>query len=184
VTGAAVPSALRAGHVELTALREADSRKLFEWINDREAMLLNAGYAPVHEPDHVTWFDEIRRRSDVVIFAIRSLADGELVGSCQLLNINHRYATAELQIRIGDPKARGKGYGTEAIRLLLTHAFRDIGLERVQLQVFASNRRAIRAYEKAGFRREGVLRSAAYVDGERRDIVVMGILRYEAPEQT
>jgi RimJ/RimL family protein N-acetyltransferase len=174
------PRTLRAEHVELTAVRDGDRERLFEWINDREEVILNAGYSPVHQRNHTAWFDEVRSRPDVVIFAIRAIADDELIGSCQLLNINRRHSSAELQIRIGARDARGKGYGTEAVRMLLVHAFRDLDLERVQLHVFATNERAIRVYEKAGLRREGVLRSAAFIDGERCDIVVMGILRGEA----
>ena len=142
--------------------------------------MLNAGFSPVHESDHLAWFDSIRSRPDVAIFAIRAVADGELIGSCQLLNVDRRHSTAELQIRIGAREARGKGYGTEAVRMLLAHAFRDLGLARVQLHVFATNTPAIRAYEKAGLRHEGVLRSAAFIDGARCDVVVMGILRDEA----
>jgi RimJ/RimL family protein N-acetyltransferase len=171
---------LRGEHVELTAIRDADRERLFQWINDREEVLHNAGYSPVHERDHVAWFERIRTRPDVTIFAIRATGDGELIGSCQLLEIDRTHSTADLQIRIGVPEQRGKGYGTEAVRLLLAYAFRDVGLARVQLHVFANNDRAIRAYEKAGLRREGVLRSAAYIDGQRRDVVVMGILREEA----
>ncbi len=113
-------------------------------------MIHNAGYSPVHERDHVAWFEHVRSRPDVVIFAIRRVADGELIGSCQLLNIDRRHSTAELQIRIGARTQRGKGYGTEAVRLLLAHAFRDIGLARVQLHVFATNTRAIRAVREGG----------------------------------
>lgn len=171
---------LRGEHVELTAVRDSDRDALFEWINDREDVILNASYSPVHELDHVAWFEEVRRRPNVVIFAVRRVQDGELIGSCQLLNIDQRHSTADLQIRIGARAARGRGYGTEAVRLLLVHAFADLGLERVQLHVFTSNARAIRTYEKAGFRREGLLRSAAYIDGERCDVLVMSILRGEA----
>lgn len=173
-------SLLRGEHVELTAVRDADCERLFEWINDREEVIHNASYSPVHERDHLAWFESVRNRPDVVIFAIRTLVDGGLIGSCQLRDIDHRHSVAELQIRIGAQDDRGRGFGTEAVRLLLAHAFRDIGLARVQLHVFASNQRAIRAYEKAGLRTEGVLRSAAYIDGERHDVVVMGILRDEA----
>jgi RimJ/RimL family protein N-acetyltransferase len=181
VSGAAVAQRLLRGeHVELTAVRDGDRERLFEWINDREEMLHNAGYAPVHERDHAAWFETIRSRPNVVIFAIRTVAGGELIGTCQLLNINPRHATAELQIRIGATAVRGKGYGTEAVRLLLSHAFRDLGLQRVQLHVFANNKPAIRAYEKAGMQHEGVLRSAAFIDGVRCDVLVMGILRDEA----
>lgn len=171
---------LRGAHVELTAIRDVDCETLFQWINDREEVVHNASYSPVHEGSHVAWFESVRNRPDVVIFAIRAVSDGRLIGSCQLRDIDHRHSTAELQIRIGALENRGKGYGTEAVQLLLTHAFRDIGLARVQLHVFATNPRAIRAYEKAGLRTEGLLRSAAYVDGGRCDVVMMGILRDEA----
>lgn len=180
VIAPAEPRRLRAEHVELTAICDADLQCLFEWINDREEVLLNASYSPVHERDHLAWFESVRRRPDLVIFAIRLLEDGALIGSCQLRNVDRRHGSADLQIRIGARDARGKGYGTEAVRLLLLHAFRDLGLERVQLQVFAGNERAIRAYQKAGFCQEGRLRSAAYIDGERCDIIVLGILRDEA----
>ncbi len=110
---------LRSEHVELTAVRDADRECLFEWINDREEVIHNAGYSPVHERDHVAWFESIRNRPDVVIFAIRTLTDGRLIGSCQLRDVDHRHATAELQIRIGALGDRGKGYGTEAVQLLL-----------------------------------------------------------------
>jgi RimJ/RimL family protein N-acetyltransferase len=179
-SAAKAPGLLRGEDVELTAIRDSDRKRLFEWINDREEVIHNAGYSPVHERDHAAWFERIRARPDVTIFAIRAIGNGELIGSCQLLNIDPKHSTAELQIRIGLPDERSKGYGTEAIKLLLAHAFRDIGLARVQLHVFAGNERAIRSYEKAGLRREGVLRSAAYIDGQRCDVVVMAILREEA----
>lgn len=173
-------SALHGQRVDLTPILDDDRERLFAWINDREEVILNSAYSPVHERDHAAWFESIRGRPDVAIFAIRLAGTGELIGSCQLRDIDHRHGTAELQIRIGASEARGRGYGTEAVRMLLAHAFRDLNLQRVQLHVFADNPRAIRAYEKAGMAREGLLRSAAYIDGRRRDLVVMGILREDA----
>jgi RimJ/RimL family protein N-acetyltransferase len=169
-----------AARVKLTPLRSADLETLFAWINDRELVVLSAPFEPVHEPDHRAWFDAIRRRTDVVVFGIRSMPTDELIGSCQLTRIDRRHRTAELQIRIGPANARGHGAGTEAVRLLLLHAFQDLDVHRVQLHVLATNLPAIRAYEKAGFRREGVLREAAYIAGRRIDLVVMGVLRDEA----
>ena len=163
--------------MKLEPVRAADSERLFAWINDRELVLLSSAYSPVHEAGHSEWFESIRSRDDVVIFAIRRVADDELIGTCQLLSIDRRHRSAELQIRIGEPQAQGHGLGTEAVELLLGHAFDDLDLQRVQLHVFATNERAIRAYEKSGFEREGVLRDAVYVDGARLDVVVMAKLR-------
>jgi RimJ/RimL family protein N-acetyltransferase len=170
---------LRGDRIILAPLRDEDSRTLFDWINERDDVLLSAPYKPVHAADHRDWFDAIRSRQDVAIFGIRLLDDDRLIGSCQLYGIDPRARSAELQIRIGEADARDQGLGTEAVQLLLRHAFADLNLHRVQLRVFASNERAQGAYERAGFRHEGTLRDAAYVDGAWDDVVVMGLLRDE-----
>jgi RimJ/RimL family protein N-acetyltransferase len=165
--------------IALAPLTDGDLPLLFQWINERGEVLLNAPYKPVHERQHAEWFDSIRKRGDVVILGIRLLETDKLIGTCQLRNIDHVHRIAELQIRIGDTSERGHGYGEEAVRLLLAHGFRDLNLRRVWLQVFATNARALRTYEKAGFVREGVLRQAAHIDGSYVDVVIMGMLREE-----
>lgn len=166
-------------HLRLAPLRDEDLEVLFGWINDREQVLLNSPYRPVHAWDHRAWFESVPSRDDVAIFGIRLDPDDVLIGSCQLNEIDPYRGTAYLQIRIGQPSARGRGLGTEAVCLLLGHAFDDLRLRRVTLSVFADNAAAIRCYEKAGFRREGLLREAAYLDGRTTDVLVMGILRAE-----
>ena len=162
--------------VRLTPIAEEDSQTLFAWINDRELVLLNAPYRPIGPSHHRKWFESIQDREDVVIFAIREKG-GRLVGTCQLVNRNPTHRSAELQIRIGDPQDRGRGYGTSAVRQLLDFAFRDWNLHRVQLYVIEGNEAALRAYEKCGFKREGVLREAVHIDGSYRNLIVMGVLR-------
>jgi RimJ/RimL family protein N-acetyltransferase len=170
---------LRTSRVVLAPLTEADLPRLFQWINDREQVLFNAPYKPVHAGAHREWFESIRKRPDVVIFGIRLIHSGKLIGSCQLHSIHPVHRSAEFQIRIGEVRERGKGYGLEAVRLLLDHAFRDLNLRRVFLHVYKTNRAVLRLYEKAGFVREGELRRAAYVNGRYVDVIVMGILRAE-----
>lgn len=167
---------LKSEHVGLTHITFADLPILLGWINDREQVLFNSAYKPVNEDQHQEWFESILRRPDVVLYGIRLLKTGTLIGSCQLHNINPVHRHAELQIRLGDPAQRGHGYGTEAVRLLLKFGFNDLNLRRIYLHVFNNNLGAIRAYEKAGFVREGLLRKAAFIDGEYLDVVVMGIL--------
>jgi RimJ/RimL family protein N-acetyltransferase len=170
---------LRSERIILAPLSKADLPLLFGWINDRKEVLLNAPYAPVHESRHHEWFEAILNAGDVVVFGMRLLETDKLIGTCQLLRIDRVHRTAELQIRIGDVAERGHGYGTEAVAMLVAFAFKDLNLHRVSLHVFATNERAIHAYEKAGFVREGVLRQAVHVDGRYVDLVVMGILREE-----
>jgi len=164
-------------HVVLGPLQRRDAPRLFRWINDRDQVLFNAPYHPVHEGQHRKWLDALEGRSDSVIFGIRRRRSGTLVGVCQLTAIDRIHRTAQLQIRIGDVRARDRGIGTEAVRQLVRFAFADQNLHRVSLHVFADNRRAIRVYEKAGFTREGRLRKAAHIDGRYVDVIAMGILR-------
>ena len=170
---------LKSARIALRPLRQADISLLFEWINDREQVLFSAPYKPVSEDQHQTWFNAIQQRGDTAIFAIQELQTDSLIGTCQLHSIDPVHRAAELQIRLGDVAARGIGHGTEAVSLLLQFAFRDLNLHRVYLHVFHTNAVAIRAYEKAGFVREGVLRQAAHIDGQYVDVLVMGMLREE-----
>ncbi len=165
--------------VYLGPLLDPDVHKLFAWINDRETVLLNAPFALVHFKTHTEWFDAVRQRADTAIFAIRAIDGDRLVGSCQLHSIHPVHRSAELQIRIGDAKDRGKGYGREALKSLLHHGFADRNLNRIQLHVFSDNLAAIRLYTRAGFQEEGRLRQAAFIDGTFKDVVVMSLVRSE-----
>ena len=106
-------------------------------------------------------------------------ADGRYVGSIRLHRINWEDRNAALAIGIFDRRFWSNGYGSEAIRLLLGYAFETLSLHRVSLRVLEYNLRAIRAYEKCGFVREGVERESALVDGRWYSDVMMAILDSE-----
>lgn len=165
--------------VYLDGLRTADSETLYSWINDRNVVIFNNNYKPVHEPNHNQWFEGIVKRNDVQIFAIRTVEHNELIGTCQLYNINSINRSAELQIRIGNAGNRGKGYGKQAVDLLLSFGFSDLNLSRIYLHVFEDNKAAIRLYEKCNFKKEGLLREADYIDGEFKNVLIMSVLKKE-----
>jgi RimJ/RimL family protein N-acetyltransferase len=175
-TGAASARS-RSARIVLAPILRADAPTLFTWINDRELVLLNAPYRPVHEPTHRAWLQHVASRTDGVTFAIRLEGSRRLIGICQLNGVHPVHRSAELQIRIGDPRWQGRGLGTEAVRRLVAFAFEDLNLHRVFLHVFATNARAVRAYERAGFAVEGTLRDAVHIDGRYVDVLVMSILR-------
>jgi RimJ/RimL family protein N-acetyltransferase len=170
---------LKSKHVVLVPLTSEDLPVLFKWINERDQVLFNAPYKPVHWDQHRAWFEDVQQRKDTIIFSIRLIEANQLIGSCQLLGINSIHRSAELQIRIGEISERGQGYGTEAVRLLLRFGFMDLNLHRIYLHVFSTNAAAIRVYEKNGFRQEGLLRQAAYINGQYVDVVYMSILDNE-----
>lgn len=165
--------------VMLAPITRADAPVLFEWINDRELVLLSSAYQPVHETTHRAWLQGVSHRSDSVVCAIRLRRSRRLIGVGQLSHISRVHRSAELQIRIGDARWRGRGLGTAAVRLLVNLAFEDLNLHRVFLHVFRTNTPAIRSYERAGFTQEGTLRDAVHLDGRYVDVLVMAVLRNE-----
>jgi RimJ/RimL family protein N-acetyltransferase len=163
----------------LRPLAECDSALLHSWINDRQLVELSARFRPISEDEHRGWFREIRRRSDVRILAIADPVTSDTIGYCQLRSIDLLNRSAELQIRIGSPEHRGRGFGTSAVLSLLDVAFDELKLHRVHLHVFESNQRARRCYEKCGFKVEGLMREAAFIDEKPQNLVMMAILSSE-----
>jgi len=162
----------------LRPLKQNDTELLYQYITDRDLFIQNAPYYPVSESDHRKWIDSMmHKRNDLVIFVIDEIEAKQAIGTCKLFNINWRHRSAELQIRIGDDNFRGKGLGTEAVNLLCSFGFDDLNLHRIYLHVFETNKRAFRTYEKCGFKPEGLLRQAAYIDGKWLDVHIMSMLR-------
>lgn len=112
-------------------------------------------------------------------FAVRTLADEKLIGFVGLWGLNWVQGDSFVGIGIGEREYWGKGYGGDAMRLILRYAFDELNLRRVSLDVFEYNTRAIRSYEKCGYVHEGRQRQAMRRDGRRYDILYMGILREE-----
>ena len=112
-------------------------------------------------------------------FNIRTLQEDRLIGDVGLDGVDWRNGDAYVGIGLGDRKDWGKGYGTDAIRLILRFAFNELNLHRLSLTVFEYNLRAIRSYEKAGFVIEGHTRGFVHRDGRRWDMICMGILRHD-----
>jgi RimJ/RimL family protein N-acetyltransferase len=112
-------------------------------------------------------------------FAIRPLDNDRLVGFLSLGGTMFPNGDAFVGIGIGERELWGKGYGTDAMKVILRFAFQELNLRRVTLNTFEYNPRAIRSYEKAGFVHEGRERRWLFREGHRWDLIYMGILREE-----
>ncbi len=123
--------------------------------------------------------DYEKEKPEGYFFTVRASQNDRLIGFFGLWDIEMNHLNSIIAIGIGEPEYWGKGYGSEAMQLALRYAFTELNLHRVSLFVFAYNTRAIRSYYKSGFRLEGIQRKAMLRDGERHDIVAMGILREE-----
>jgi RimJ/RimL family protein N-acetyltransferase len=101
----------------------------------------------------------------------------EMIGELAILDIDSPNHAAVFRISMNHTNHTGKGFGTEAMELIINYVFNDLKLNRLQLEVFSHNVRGIRAYEKAGFVKEGILREALFYQGNYSDEIIMSILK-------
>ena len=172
---------LKSERVTLRPVRRDDMETQNAFNNDLEVELASGGDPPMPQPIErlLAEFDKGaaeggRDRGQFVIEA-----DGAMIGSCGLFNFSDTNRTCELGITIGDKEYWGRGYGREAIGLLLEYAFRYHNLRRVFLNTAATNERGLRCYKACGFVEEGRLREHIWGNGAYHDVVYMGVLRRE-----
>lgn len=165
--------------IALGPLVAADAQPMYSWLNDPAIARSNGEVRPTDGQGFAAWFNALGKDRSRVYFAIRARADKRLLGYLTILDLHPAFRSAELGITIGAAADRGQGHGGEAVRLAMDYCWRQLDLQRLTLRIYGANPAAIRCYEKAGFVVEGVLRRAAYFDGERVDVTLMGALRGE-----
>jgi RimJ/RimL family protein N-acetyltransferase len=174
------PGTVEGARVTLRHHRIEDLPHVRRWYRDPElGRLTRYSLRPMTIEEVDRFFHSRLMSPEQVGYAIVVGDTGRLIGSTTFSNLDPHNGTAQFHISIGASDAWGEGYGTEATELMLWLAFERIGLHRVALSVFDFNTRAIRSYEKAGFRLEGRHREAIVRDGGRWDELTMGILAAE-----
>jgi RimJ/RimL family protein N-acetyltransferase len=165
--------------VRLRAYERIDADTLNELFSDPDVL---RGIGSVRFPQPVAGFNEfldgVRGSTTTAAFAIETLSGRSPVGGCGLEDIEPAVRAATLGIWIGKPYW-GRGFGTDATRTLCRFGFRYMNLHRIELNVFAWNASAVRAYEKVGFRVEGTRRRSVFHGGLHTDSYLMGILDEE-----
>jgi RimJ/RimL family protein N-acetyltransferase len=147
------------------------------WYGDREIWRLTSWSAmPLGRRAVERLFEDRELSSSYESFAVHRRDEPEPIGVISLMNLSETHASADLSVILGRPKDRARGYGAEAIELILRYGFEELELHRVALSVFAFNEVAIAAYRKIGFLEEGRLRDAIYRDGAYHDAILMSIL--------
>ena len=168
--------------IRLRAVEEDDLPRFVDWLNDPEVIRGIVVYLPLSMAEEKRWYEGMLQRPPEerpLMIEIQHEGGWLPIGDIGFHAIDWRARAAEIGIVIGDKRFWNQGYGSEAMRLMLRHAFHTLNLNRVSLQVYADNPRAIRAYEKVGFVHEGRLRQARYYDGEYFDVLLMSVLRSE-----
>lgn len=175
---------LRGARVTLRPVTASDLPVMRRWFDDPETMAYWANPRPFvierqFEADLTGRFATFDHAGYFTILD----PSGRPIGRIDYEDVDTRARSASIGILIGEPDARGHGYGPDAIRALLLHLFHDRNLHRVELTVLAWNERAIRAYRRFGFTVEGRLRDHRFVDGRYVDELQMSMLRPEFDER-
>jgi RimJ/RimL family protein N-acetyltransferase len=159
-----------------------DIPRFVAWLNDPEVTEGLILYSPLSLAEEEEWFENLLKRpKDERPFVIE-VQQGDAwvpIGNCGFHNIDWRCRSAEVGIFIGEKHLWGHGLGTEVMKKLIRYGFEILNLNRIMLDVYESNQRAIRSYEKAGFKLEGRKRQAMYKNGKYLDVLQMSVLREE-----
>ena len=172
---------IRSERLYLRPAERADLPLFVRWFADAETTRHLALRTPFSLAMEEKWFEKVveGQGRDLYHFVMCLLADGRPIGAADLRNIDRDNGRAEFGISIGEKEEWNRGYGTEALNAICDFGFGALRLERIALDVYEGNARAIRSYEKAGFRHEGRKRRAHFSEGRYHDVLVMALLRDE-----
>jgi RimJ/RimL family protein N-acetyltransferase len=182
VSGDGRPLLLKGDRVGLALMRRDDVAAIAEWHQNLgfTANMGNPGEAQSLEAREEFFDQNARMRPDSAEFAVILISTSELIGFGGLFDVT-RGLTATMFAGIGQRAHQSKGYGTEACRLICEYGFFFRSLHSIKVEVNGYNRRAIRVYERLGFKPAGRLRGVILLNGKRYDQVIMDLLRDEFP---
>ena len=163
--------------VTLRALNDEDAERLRHWRNHPDIFPYHFTCHYASQIEQRKWYEAYAANHNYYIYIIEDEAR-ESIGYTILKDLDHKNRQAEIGLYL-DPKYQGKGYGSDAFRALIRHTFHELNLHRVYLQVIDFNERAIKMYEKLGFKTDGRLRQAYFTQNKYCDIVVMSMLENE-----
>lgn len=169
-------------HIYLSPISVDALEKYTKWMNEFETTDYIGKSNKICTIEKEKEFLENCAKDESIILGIVELKNNNLIGNCGLKKINNISRTATLGIFIGDKEERNKGYGAEAIRLLLDYGFNYLNLHEINLDIFEFNKRAIKCYEKVGFKEYGRRRECIYLNGKYYDKISMDILKSEFTE--
>ncbi len=165
----------------LRELEKKDLTEINKWRNDPEVIkFLGAPYRYINLDVDERWFDTYMANRDRTIRCSIVVKETEMViGLISLTDINYINQSASLHVMVGNIDNQGKGAGIFSVIKMLSHAFNNMNLQRIELTVLEDNERAIHLYEKVGFVREGIMRNAVFKNGSYKNMYIYSILKNE-----
>ncbi|SHK42354.1 Protein N-acetyltransferase, RimJ/RimL family [Hathewaya proteolytica DSM 3090] len=168
-------------NVILRDLKLRDKNNFFTWVRDKEVIKYSlAVFQSMNTDQDISkWFYNILEDKSTYNQAIVDTENGKFIGYAGICKISKTNLSGEYFIFIGDKNCHSKGVGTFVTKEILKYGFEKLNLNRIMLTVSEYNIGAIKAYRKANFKQEGIMRQACYRDGKFHDKIIMGILRSE-----
>ena len=165
--------------IYLRPLEPAQDNHLYStWMNDEEIRRYFSIY-PTSDTRGKERLEQLYKDGKHIIFGVALNSDNRLIGLVGLKDINYINQSAEFYVIIGDRSLQGRGYGTEATKLMIRYGFMELNLNRIQTQDMEENIGGWRADEKAGFKYEGTLREVILRFGKYNDVRIYSLLRSE-----
>jgi Acetyltransferases, including N-acetylases of ribosomal proteins len=165
--------------VYLRPIELADTDWYFASLYDKNTRRLTGTQKHYSREQIARYIEGKSQDSSSVLLLIVTCDDDQPVGDIAIQDVDTINRNASVRIAINNDAYQGKGYGTEALRLMLDYGFGILNLHRIELNVFSFNERAVHVYEKLGFKREGVQREALFYDHQYYDSILMSILEDE-----
>ncbi len=165
--------------INLSKIKNEDMEYIYKWFSDAKFLKYYDYYPPLplskEEVDKI--FSDYENSEKSKVFAVRT--DSSIIGVAGFDDIIKENQVATLFIGLGNESERNKGYGSEAMKLLLEYGFENFNFHRIQLNVLEFNVGAIALYEKFGFKKEGIFREFVLRDGKRYNLLLYGLLENE-----
>ena len=163
----------------LRPIKEEDIESIYKATKEEEIRYMTGTTNIFTIEDIKNHYERVSKDDSRYDFAICLKESNLVIGDLTISDIDERDNKAGFRIALHNIDSLGKGYGTEAVKLAIYFAFEKLKLNRLQLEVFSHNPRGVKAYEKAGFTIEGILRQAIYINNQYSDEIIMGVLREE-----
>jgi len=165
--------------VKLREYRNEDIKLAQEYINDYEIKqyMFPSVPFPLTFDDERKWFENQSSLNFNYNFAIETLKENKYIGGCGLKNLDWKNSNVEVGIFIGLKEFQNKGYGTDAMNVLINFIFKEMNIIKIKLDVYNFNEIAIRCYEKCGFKKEAVFKKELFRNGQFRDIIRMVLFK-------
>lgn len=169
--------------IYLRSIIESDAPIMLESTKDEEIRYMTGTKSTFTLEQIQSYINNISKDSSRNDLAICLKENDQMIGELSITDIEKEAKKAGIRISMNSIELTGKGYGTEAIRLILKFVFEDLKLNRLQLEVYSHNIRGIRTYEKVGFIKEGTLRESLFYNGKYSDEIIMSMLKKDYENQ-